>query len=178
MEILWMKSRFSSLWCFVLIWPSNDLQVTFLNDQSGRVPLPNLKNKKLHILIPHLLQMSVYNQSYGEKCYPYPPILSPKLTRYWMCIFIFQPLSRPSIVIFLSLEYLLWVGWWSCPKMLWCWTNYQLDSRKILAYGNIMNEKQILSLWCFDLIWPSNDLYVIFRHLQQIKYQNVLLDNL
>ena len=88
--------------CF---WPSNDLQMSFVNDQSGRVPLPNLKNKKLHILIPHLLQLSVYNQSFGEKCYPYPPILSPELTRYWMCIVIFQPLSRPSIVISLSLEF-------------------------------------------------------------------------
>ena len=39
-------------------WPS---LVTFLNDQSERVPLPNLKNEKLHILIPHLLQLSEYN---------------------------------------------------------------------------------------------------------------------
>ena len=42
-----------------------DLQMTFKrpfsNDQSERVPLPNLKNKKLHILIPHLLQLSEYN---------------------------------------------------------------------------------------------------------------------
>ena len=53
-----------------------------VNDQSERVPLPNLKNKKLHILIPNLLQLSVYNRSYGEICYPYPTILSPELTRY------------------------------------------------------------------------------------------------
>ena len=90
------------LWCF---WPSNDLQVTIINDQSERVPLPNLKNKKLHILIPHVLQLSVYNRSYGEKCYPYSPIFSPELTRYWMRIVIFQPLSRPSIVISLFLGY-------------------------------------------------------------------------
>ena len=69
------------IFIFVMFLTSFDLQMTF-NDQSGRVPLPNLKNKKLHILIPHLLQLSVYNQSYGEKCYPYPPILSPELTRY------------------------------------------------------------------------------------------------
>ena len=104
------KADFHICDVFDLIWPSNDLKMTFSNDQSGRIPLPNLKNKKLHIWIPHLLQLSVYNQSYGEKCYPYPTILSPEMTRYWMCIVIFQPLSRPSIVTSLSLEYLLWMG--------------------------------------------------------------------
>ena len=89
---------------FDLIWPSNDLQMTFVNDQSERDPISKLKNKMLHSLIPHLLQLSEYNWSYGEKCYTYPPILSPDLTRYWMCIVIFQPLSHPSIVISLSLE--------------------------------------------------------------------------
>ena len=72
----------NQIFIFVTFLTSYDLQVTFLNDQSGRVPLPNLKNKNLHILIPHLLHLSVYNQSYGEKCYPYPTILSPELTRY------------------------------------------------------------------------------------------------
>ena len=42
------------IFIFVTFLTSFDLQMTFLNDQSGRVPLPNLKNKKLHILIPHL----------------------------------------------------------------------------------------------------------------------------
>ena len=49
------------IFIFVTFLTLFDLQMTFLNDQSERVPLPNLKNKKLHILIPHLLQLSEYN---------------------------------------------------------------------------------------------------------------------
>ena len=77
------KKQISTL---VMLMTLFDLQMIFVNDQWERVVLPNLRYKMLHILIPHLLQLAEYNWSYGEKCYPYSPILSPELTRYWMCI--------------------------------------------------------------------------------------------
>ena len=44
--------------------------------------------------------------------------------------------------------------------MLWCWTNYQLDLNKILAYGNIMNKKQI---FIFVMFLTSFDLQMTFK---------------
>ena len=61
------KKQISTL---VMLMTLFDLQMTFVNDQWEWVVLPNLRNKMLHILIPHLLQLTEYNLSYGEKCYP------------------------------------------------------------------------------------------------------------
>ena len=52
------KMQISTL---VMLMTLFDLQMTFVNDQRERVVLPNLRNKMLHILIPHLLQLAEYN---------------------------------------------------------------------------------------------------------------------